>query len=187
MGVDTFVERELNIAFLNIKDFYVYDNHGLNFIKDSHMKKRRTVRLVLLTLLLVIVVLQFIPVDRSVPEVDPSKDFLAKYEAPTAVAMTLKEACYDCHSHKTKYPWYSYVAPVSMWLQGHVDEGKEHLNFSEWTDYDRDRELHKLEEMAEEVEEGHMPLNSYTWTHAEGRLSTEQRTALVTWVNTLRQ
>ncbi len=150
------------------------------------MNKKRIIRTAVLVLLLIAVLIQFIPVDRSVPEVDPSKDLLAVHQAPAAVATLLKDACYDCHSHQTKYPWYSYIAPVSMWLQGHVDHGKEHLNFSEWADYDADRRDHKLEEMAEEVEESHMPLNSYTWGHPEARLSDQQRSELVAWVNSLR-
>ena len=151
------------------------------------MKKRRITRLILLALALVLILIQFIPVDRSVPEVDASKDLLAIHEAPAGVVAILKDACYDCHSHETKYPWYSYIAPVSMWLEGHVDEGKEHLNFSEWADYDAERADHKLEEMAEEVAEKHMPLKSYTWGHSEARLTEQQRTELVTWVNTLRK
>ena len=151
------------------------------------MKKKRILRMIVLVLLLVAVLIQFIPVDRSVPDVDPSKDLLAMHEAPSGVVNILKDACYDCHSHKTRYPWYSYIAPVSMWLQGHVDHGKEHLNFSEWGDYDADRRDHKLEEIAEEVEEKYMPLNSYTWGHPDARLSDEQRAELVAWVNTLRK
>lgn len=33
----------------------------------------------------------------------------------------------------------------------------------------------------EEVAEGEMPLNSYTWTHSEANLSQEQVDAVVTW------
>ena len=35
--------------------------------------------------------------------------------------------------------------------------------------------------MYEEVEEGEMPLNSYTWTHSEAKLSPAQITAVVAW------
>ena len=72
----------------------------------------------------------------------------------------LESACYDCHSYKTKYQWYSNIAPVSWWLGHNVEEGREHLNFSTWGNYPTEKAEHKLEECAEEVDEGEMPLNS---------------------------
>src|SRR5690606_6317145 len=41
-------------------------------------------------------------------------------------------ACFDCHSHETRWPWYSNIAPVSFFVQDHVDEGRAMLNFSAW-------------------------------------------------------
>jgi hypothetical protein len=143
------------------------------------MRKKRTIRLILYVLLLALVVIQFIPVDRSVPEVDPGQDLLAISNTPEQMRSLIKDACYDCHSYETEYPWYAYVAPVSMWLQGHVDHGRGHLNFSTWTAYDADEADHKLEEIGEEVGEGHMPLKSFIWMHPEAKLSDEQRAVVI--------
>lgn len=43
-----------------------------------------------------------------------------------------QRACFDCHSNETKWPLYSRVAPLSYWINLHVLEGREELNFSEW-------------------------------------------------------
>ncbi len=150
------------------------------------MKKGKLLRTIGLVLLLALVVIQFIPVDRSVPEYDPAEDFLMSYEMPMEFVNLVKEACYDCHSYEAEYPWYAKVAPLNFWIQDHIDEGREHLNYSIWSTYDLERKFHKLEEMSEEVGEGHMPLNSFTWMHPEARLTDEQRDKLVGWFDALR-
>jgi hypothetical protein len=71
-------------------------------------------------------------------------------------------------------------------LADHIEEGKEHLNFSDWENYDSKKKDHKLEEVIEEVKEGEMPLNEYTWTHADAKLSDEQISALLAWADEAR-
>lgn len=138
-------------------------------------------------LLIIIVVMQFFRIDQSNGEVDISKDFIQMTQPAGEVKMILTSSCYDCHSVRTEYPWYANIAPVSWWIKHHVDEGSEHLNFSVWGDYSAKRQDHKLEEIIEEVEEGEMPLKSYTWMHAEAKLSDEQKSALIDWVKELRK
>ena len=138
-------------------------------------------------LLIIIVVMQFFRVDQSNGEANTSKDFIHMTQPAGEVKMILTSACYDCHSVRTEYPWYANIAPVSWWIKHHVDEGSEHLNFSVWGDYSAKRQDHKLEEIIEEVEEGEMPLKSYTWMHAEAKLSDEQKSALIDWVKELRK
>lgn len=150
------------------------------------MKKRRLFRTILLVLLLILVLMQFLPVDRSAPAVNPSQDFVAVTNPPAALGTLIKDACYDCHSHETEYPWYSYVSPVSQWLQGHINGGREHLNFSVWTTYSAGDADHAMEEAVEVVEKKEMPLKSFTWTHPEARLTDAQRKELAGWFQSLR-
>jgi hypothetical protein len=145
------------------------------------MKHKNKFRTITLIILLVLVLIQFVPIDRSVPEYAPADDYLLVEEPAQEVAMLIKEVCYDCHSYQTRYPWYAYYAPVSMWLQKHVKDGRKKLNFSIWGSYTNKRKDHKSEECVELVKEEAMPLNSYTWTHEEARLSEEQKTMLVSW------
>ncbi|HVJ20025.1 MAG TPA: heme-binding domain-containing protein [Polyangiaceae bacterium] len=87
-------------------------------------------------------------------------------------------ACFDCHSNKTRWPWYSHVAPVSWLVQHDVDEGRRVVNFSEWG-----RPYEEAGESAETVVEGTMPPVTYLLTHPAGRLSTEEKAELVRGLN----
>lgn len=138
------------------------------------------------TLLVALVAIQFYRPERNTAETGHLDTFLEETNPPEQVREILSGACYDCHSNQTTYPWYSQVAPVSFWLADHIDHGKGHLNFSEWSGYPADRKDHKLEEIVEEVKSGEMPLNSYTWVHGEARLSEEERQALVAWADRTR-
>jgi cbb3-type cytochrome oxidase cytochrome c subunit len=129
-----------------------------------------------------LLVIQFFQIDKTNPEVDSSRDFIAMEAPPQQVAEIMRAACYDCHSHQSEYPWYTRVQPVAWWIRGHIKEGREHLNFSTWGDYAADERSHKLEEFEEVVEEKEMPMSSYTWMHAEARLSPEQRQSLLAWI-----
>jgi hypothetical protein len=72
-------------------------------------------------------------------------------------------------------------------LNYHVDEGKDELNFSEFESYSLKRKLHKLEEIKEMVEEGEMPLTSYTIIHGDATLNGEQKQILYKWVTQTRK
>jgi hypothetical protein len=108
------------------------------------------------------------------------------HKVPEDVAAILKTSCYDCHSNHTSYPWYADIQPVSKWLGNHVNEGKGELNFSEFGIYSLRRQYHKLEEIAEQVEENEMPLSSYTLIHRNAALDENQKKTLISWVNNLR-
>lgn len=126
-------------------------------------------------LLAVVVIVQLIPVARTNPPV--GQPMLVSPE----VQSVLERSCYDCHSNETEWPWYSYIAPVSWIVADHVHEGREHLNFSIWYTYDIDEIADKLEEIAEGVEDGAMPLSSYVRMHGDAQLSEEDRAMLVRW------
>ncbi len=83
-------------------------------------------------------------------------------------------ACFDCHSNETRWPWYGYVAPISWLLVHDVEDGRRHLNFSEWQ-----RPQRHAHEAAEEVVEGEMPLWQYELLHGEARLTEAERGELV--------
>lgn len=140
----------------------------------------------LLLFLIVFIIIQFFGIDRSVPEYDESGDFLSVHEPPSEIETIFRSACYDCHSYSTVYPWYTNIQPVGWWLQNHIDEGREEMNLSLWSDYPESDADHLLEEMIELVDEEEMPLPSYTWAHAGARLTDEQRQELIIWIGNLR-
>src|SRR5262249_33708577 len=83
-------------------------------------------------------------------------------------------ACADCHSNETKWPWYSHVAPVSWFVQMHVDVGRAHLTLSRWSaDMASD-----AGEVASQIRRGDMPLRSYLLAHPEARLTASEKEEL---------
>jgi hypothetical protein len=132
-------------------------------------------RWVVAVLTLVLFAIQLVPVARTNPPVE------TEVPAPPEVLAVLERACYDCHSHETKWPWYSRVAPVS-WLVAHdVREGREELNFSTWNRLDSKKQVKAMHESWEEVEEGKMPPWFYLPPHPEARLTAEDREVLRAW------
>lgn len=133
-------------------------------------------------LVIIFVAIQFIPVDLNQSSETPKTDFILVENPPEQVGKILKTSCYDCHSNNTTYPWFDKIKPITFWVNSHIEEGKEHLNFSEWGLYPEDRKEHKLEEMIEEVEENEMPLKSYLLTHSEAKVSPSDFKVLEEWV-----
>lgn len=144
-------------------------------------------RKILWTLGALLVAIQFIRPGRNNQPADPAVDLQAVLHPPAEVSALLKEACYDCHSNETRYPWYAQVAPVSWWIANHVVEGREHLNFSEFGRLPAEDAAEAIEESIETIDEGNMPLPSYTWLgmHPRARLSAQQRGQLTGWFRSL--
>ncbi len=143
--------------------------------------RRKRLRTVLLSLLAILVVMQAFRPARNTGDLHGPRSLSAAHPIPPATEAILQKACYDCHSNHTRYPWYTAVQPLGWWIQHHVDEGKHSLNFSEWTSYKTEDMPHILEELREEVAEGHMPLPSYLWVHGDAKLSAAERDTLFLW------
>ena len=111
---------------------------------------------------------------------------MAETNPPEDVKVILKNACFDCHSDYTRYPWYNAITPLNYWLADHVDHGKGELNFSNWEEYSLKRKDHKLEEVMDLVKKKEMPLESYTWTHKDAILSDEQIEKVMAWTKEAR-
>ena len=146
----------------------------------------KIVKKILLGLLIIFVIAQFFGPEKNQGDIASIQPFLEETQPSDSVKMLLKESCYDCHSSFTRYPWYNNITPVNYWLAEHVKDGKKHLDFSKWNDYSVKRKDHKLEELIEMVEEREMPLESYTWTHQEAKLSPEQIEEIVSWAKQAR-
>src|SRR3984885_7127137 len=86
----------------------------------------------------------------------------------------VRRACFDCHSNETGWRFYSYVAPASWLVARDVNEGRRHLNFSEW-----DHPQKHAEHVVEEVKNGEMPLWYYLPLHPSAKLSDAEKVALL--------
>ena len=137
---------------------------------------------ILLALAAVFVIIQFFRPSKNLSN-DESNSIKNAYVVPQHVEAILQKACADCHSNKTDYPWYANIQPIGWWLNNHIEEGKDELNFSTFTTRRIASQNHKFEEIVELVENGEMPLPSYTWLglHPEAKLSDEEKEMIITW------
>ncbi len=144
-------------------------------------------RKIILTIGIVFVGIQFIPVNLNNSELEQKNDIIVTENPPQEIAVLLRTSCYDCHSNNSAYPWYDKIAPVSWWVAHHIDEAKEELNFSEWATFTSKRKNHKLKEMIEVLDEGEMPLSSYLIMHSDAKISADQVAQLKSWINTIKE
>lgn len=140
---------------------------------------------VLLSILAIFILFQFIR-----PEKNNSKNEMnamsTVMEIPLEVSKIIQTSCADCHSNSTNYPWYSEIAPASWYLAQHVKEGKEHLNFSEWTAYNKDQQEHIIKDIKEVLNDREMPLKSYLLIHKDAKLTENQYQILYDWANSIK-
>ncbi len=127
------------------------------------------------------VLAQFKRPARTNPVSDQSLAMEAHMQLDPKVAGILDRSCNDCHSNKTRWPWYSNVAPVSWFVIDHVDHGRSHLNLSEWGKYTREERRTSLDQFCELVTEGWMPLSSYTPLHPGSKLTEADKKLICDW------
>lgn len=143
------------------------------------------IKKILLFLLVALVIIQFIHPKRNKAE-GPQLNYIGNaFTIPADVKTILAKACDDCHSNNSRYPWYAKFQPVHWWLNGHINTGKKKLNLDEYTNKSLRYQYHKMEETIEMVEDSIMPLDSYTWTHKDARLTEEEKGKLIAWANTV--
>lgn len=145
------------------------------------------IKKILLFLLVLLLLAQLIP--RPVKNQSNglhAMDVSTKFTVPANVNAIFKESCNDCHSNSTVYPWYSRIQPVAWWLGKHIKEGKQHLNLSEFAGYPLAKQYHKLEEVEEMIQEGEMPLKSYSLIHTRSKLDEQQKAILINWSKSAR-
>lgn len=127
-------------------------------------------RRVLLIVIALFALLQLVPYGRA--HTNPAVANGPAWDSPRTEQLA-RRACFDCHSHETKWPWYAWVAPVSWRIQHDVEEGRAKVNFSAF------RADEESAESAEEVRERKMPPASYVLAHPEAKLDAAERDALI--------
>lgn len=146
---------------------------------------RKILRISGLGLLLALGAVQFVRSPRNAGLAEGPSSIVAIHQVPADVRRILSRSCYDCHSNSTKYPWYAAVQPAGWWLNWHVNEGKRELNFSEFAVYSGKRAVRKLNHVADEVRERHMPLKSYLLLHREAKLTDADIALVSNWAEDL--
>lgn len=124
---------------------------------------------------------------RTNPPVDEAHTIFAHTQMSPEVTAIINRSCGDCHSDKTVWPWYSNVAPVSWFVANHVNNGRKIMNLSEWGDLDHERQDRRLRQICDEIQDGAMPLSSYTPMHPASKLSPADVKAICDWTDAERE
>ena len=147
----------------------------------------KIVKIIALILLVGFVGIQFVPTDLNQSDTVPKTDFLLVNNTQENISALLQESCYDCHCNNTEYPWYNKVQPVAWFLEDHINEGKEELNFNEWDAYSNRRKNSKLKSIISQVKDDEMPLASYTLIHKDAKLSNSEKTLIIDYMKNLKE
>jgi hypothetical protein len=142
---------------------------------------KKIIKWIVVVFVVAFVLLQFAnPAHTNPPVVN---DLMVTNAPSPQVAAMLRTACYDCHSHETRWPWYSHVMPMSWLVVKDVNDGRDAMNFSDWPKDNPMRAAKRLENMSEEISLGEMPPKKYTAIHTDARLTDSQRKELTDWLD----
>ncbi len=130
--------------------------------------------------------IQFARPARTNPTEEFSKTIFADSTVWQDAPKTIERACMDCHSSRTRWPWYSNVAPVSWLVAGDVSEGREHMDLSTWAENDQPQKLALLEDVCKLVKRHAMPLPIYIPLHSEAKLTDQEREEICAWTKRAR-
>jgi hypothetical protein len=147
---------------------------------------KKNLKTFVLILFIAFILIQFFRPTKNMNTGQFSNAITTQFAVPADVQTILEKACNDCHSNNTKYPWYSNIQPVAWWLDKHVVEGKNHLNFDDFTSYRIAKQYKRMDDCIEEIKEGGMPLSSYTWIHKDAILTDAEKQIIYDWCNTIR-
>lgn len=139
----------------------------------------------MLGLLIVFIGMQFFHPKKNRSE-GPQPYYIGNnFAIPADVKKILAVACMDCHSNNTRYPWYAKIQPVHWWLDKHIRGGKKELNFDEYTNKPLRYQNGKMKQTIDLVKKEAMPLNSYTWTHKDARLTEDEKNKVINWAQSV--
>jgi hypothetical protein len=143
----------------------------------------KRIKKIAIAFFLVFIAIQFYQPKQNVSSsFDIGKNFANNYKVPPTVLNSLQKACYDCHSNNTQYLWYDYIQPARWFVESHIKNGKEELNFNEFASYSNRKQRSKLEAISREIKSGNMPLSSYKQLHEDAILNETQKQVIISWI-----
>src|SRR6266852_5481906 len=116
-----------------------------------------------------------------------SKPLLAGAPVDPAVMQIVERSCQNCHSERTDWPWYSYVAPMSWLIERDVQQGRSHMNLSHWDEYGVQKREDTLAEISAMTRSRQMPPTRYLRLHPHAKLSDEEIDLIYQWARAERK
>jgi Haem-binding domain len=150
------------------------------------MNWKRAATLTFAAAVLLLGALQIAEPSRVNPPVKRDHTLQAATSVPPNVSGILRRACMDCHSHETRWPWYSRIAPLSWDMAKDVQKARATMNLSEWTKQagrTPAAAIGNLTAICADVKSERMPLAKYRLLHPEARLSSAEKEAVCAWTS----
>ena len=144
----------------------------------------KTIKKTGLIIIIVLMIIQLIRPAQNKSDKVLHADISKLVSIQDTVQALLKNACYDCHSNNSSYPWYVNIQPAGWLMARHINHGKGVLNFSEFGNYSHRKQISKLTGIANSVRDNLMPLSSYMWMHKNARLNKNQSELIIEWART---
>lgn len=112
---------------------------------------------------------------------EPPPNLVQGVTGDPAVARILARSCQDCHSDRTRWPWYGHIPPASWMLNYDVAAARSRMDFSRWGQYSLDDKRQALTEIAAELRTNRMPPGRYLLMHPNARLSADKIALISAW------
>lgn len=95
-----------------------------------------------------------------------------------------EKKCFDCHSNKTKYPWYFKLPIISGVIENDIKKAKEHLDFSnDFPFISHDTPQKDLVSILKSAEKKSMPPFQYRIMHSDSKITDEDIKIIKAWVD----
>ena len=144
---------------------------------------KKYLKRIIIVLIVTFIGIQFIPRTYNLSDTISENDISNTFDVPENIQLILETSCYDCHSNNTEYPWYNKIQPISYFMEGHITEGKEELNFSEIGNYSNRKLKSKFKSIINQIDDEEMPKFSYILIHRNAILSEENKKQIKNWVS----
>jgi cytochrome c len=110
-----------------------------------------------------------------------SVPLMADSSVPGEVRATLTNKCADCHSNRTRAPFYGRVAPISWLLERDIVQGRKYMNISIWNSYTSDQQEILKAKIVGETKAHEMPLPQYRMMHWNSRITDSDIRTFAAW------
>ena len=145
-------------------------------------------KIAIVVLIIAVGIIQLFPPEKNTSSASgksSGNEITMRDSIPNEIQSILRRSCYDCHSNNTVYPWYANVQPVGWWLNNHIQGGKRHLNFDEFTSYSLRKQYNRFKDIADQIEQNEMPLTSYLLIHRYAVLSADEKAKIINWTTAM--
>jgi cytochrome c len=104
-------------------------------------------------------------------------------QVPPDVRRIFVEKCADCHSNRTRTPFYGHFAPVSWLMERDIVEARKAMNFSQWDTYSADQQQTLASKIVQKTRSNEMAPLQYRLIHWNARIVDADQRILGHWAH----